>query len=204
MKVHLLHGIHTKRGSESVVNLRPHIAKGSGLPVVYHEYGDIWALSTRHYNPRIAAELMSSIKPGDVLVGHSNGCAIWMRCLELGAPAAGLVLLNAALRDDILFPSQLKFAHVYFNCYDEAVPLTSFPVLQQLFFDPLWGDMGRDGWRGDDKRVAQFDCWNREDELPGLSGHSSITHKDVADDWGLYIGARIADALKDHQVQEAA
>ncbi len=191
----LLHGIHVGRGKPSVGRLRSHIASGSGLSVVYREYGDLFAVQTGSHNPGIAESLLPQVGRGDVLVGHSNGCAIWMRALQMGAPAVGLVLLNAALKDDIEFPPQLKFVHVYFNQYDEAVPLTNFPVLRRWLFDPLWGDMGRDGYRGKDPRVTQFDCWNRDDELPDLAGHSSILAADNADDWGFFIGRQIAGAL---------
>lgn len=197
-RIHLTHGIHVGRGKPSVGRLRSHISRGSGLPVVYREYGDLFAVQTGSHNPGIAARLAEQVEPGDVLAGHSNGGCVCVRALMLGAPAVGLVILNGALKDDFDFAKltpQLKFIHVYYNQYDEAVPLTNFPVLRRWLFDPLWGDMGRDGYRGKDSRVTQFDCWNRDDELPDLAGHSSILAADNADDWGYFIGRQIAGAL---------
>ncbi len=178
-----------------MVRLRPHIMRGAKTPVVYHEYGKIMAIQTRWKNPGIAERLLPSIEPGDVLVGHSNGATVWMRCLQMGAPAAGFIALNAALKDDVEVPPQLKWMHVYYNEHDKAVPLTNFPFLRQLAFDPLWGDMGRDGYCGADRRVKQWDGWNREDKLPRLAGHSTILDADNADDWGFFIGKQIRAAM---------
>ena len=185
--VHLLHGIHTSRSSRRLADLAGVVESASGFKTVYHEYGNILALQTRYLNPIIAERLLPEIGDGDILVGHSNGNAIWLRCLRLGAPASGMVLLNAALDDSIVFPSQLKWAHVYYNKGDEAVPVAAWAP--KILLDPLWGDMGRDGYLGRDARVKNFDCG--APERPPLSGHSAIIEPPAAIFWAHRWGARI-------------
>lgn len=191
--VHLLHGIHTSSKSRRLADLAPYVEQASGLKVVYHEYGDIWAIQTRYKNPRIAAELLPQIAPGDVLVGHSNGNPIWIRALMMGAPAQGMVLLNAALRDDLPLPPQLKWAHIYYNDDDEAVPWAA--RLPKWLLDPLWGDMGRDGYRLNDPRVAQTDCEHAMG-MPSLLGHSAIITPADCYPWAKLWGSRIGDSAR--------
>lgn len=189
--VHLLHGIHTSKNSRRLADLAPIVEQASGLPVVYHEYGDILAIQTRWKNPGIAERLAKLVEPGDVLVGHSNGCAIWTRVLMLGAPAQGVVLLNGALDDSIEFPPQLKWAHVYFNQYDKAVPWAE--RMPKWLLDPMWGDLGRDGYRGKDPRVTKTDCFNSP-PFPPLAGHSAIIDGRPARVWAQVWGGRIGEA----------
>lgn len=190
-RIHLAHGIHTSPHSRRLFDMRNYIEAGAEMPVVYHEYGNIYGVQTRWVNPGIAERLGAEVGYGDILVGHSNGCAIWKRALDLGVPASGFVCLNAALKDDIGVPIQLRWMHVYYNRHDEIVPLTNFPVLRKIAFDPLWGDMGRDGYTGKDPRVAQWDCGARDDDLPDLEGHSSIIDPKNSKAWGVYIGHQI-------------
>jgi pimeloyl-ACP methyl ester carboxylesterase len=188
--IHLLHGIHTKPGSRRLQDLVPIVVEASGRPVVYHEYGDIWAIQTRWKNPGIARRLVKLIQPGDILVGHSNGAAIWMRALMEGAPARGLVLLNPALDDETDFSvaPHLEWIHVYYNDDDEWVPWAA--RAPKWLLDPLWGDMGRDGYRGTDWRVLQTDC-EHTIGMPSLRGHGAILEPTAAYTWARHWGAKI-------------
>ena len=190
MTIHLLHGIHTSKSSRRLADLAPIVERAAGRPVVYHEYGDIWGIQTRSKNPVIAEQLLHKIEAGDILVGHSNGCAIWLRALMLGAPARGLVLLNPALDDKTSFARcpNLEFIHLYYNDDDEAVPWAARSI--HLLTDPLWGDMGRDGYKGSDYRLEQTDC-ERTPLLPVLRGHSAIITKPEANPWAEYWGGRL-------------
>lgn len=194
MRIHALHGIHTSPTSRRLRDMCPYIERGADSPVVYHEYGDIWAVQTRMKNPGIARRLAKLIEPGDVLLGHSNGNAIWMRSLLEGAPARGLVILNGALEPDIEFPKPLDFVHAYWNPDDEVVPLTEVPIMRRVFFDPLWGEMGRTGYTGTDPRVAVNMNCSAFDGMPHLKGHGAIIDPENYDTWGVEIGRRIATA----------
>jgi hypothetical protein len=165
------------------------------MPVEYLEYGDIYAVQTRMKNPGIARRFAQLVQPGDVVLGHSNGNAIWARALQEGAPAIGMIVLNGALEEDFDLPSQLRFAHVYYNAHDSAVPLTEVPLIRRVFFDPLWGEIGRHGYKGTDKRVTvNLDCGSAPD-LPCLQGHSEIIAPENYETWGVGIGRRIRQEL---------
>jgi hypothetical protein len=156
------------------------------LETIYHEYGNLLAVQTRFWNPGIAERLAKEVRPGDILVGHSNGCCLWMRALMLGAPAAGAVFLNPALKDDIAIPPYLRFLHVYYNDDDGAVPWAQRPAKwMHVLTDPLWGDMGRDGYKGADPRVVSVDC-EHSTPLPVLQGHSEIITPPQAATWAEY------------------
>ena len=173
----------------------PIVREASRLPTEYHEYGNLWAVETRWKNHGIAERLAKLVQPGDVLVGHSNGAALWLRAVrDFGAPAQGLVLLNPALKDDIEFPSGLKFVHIYYNDDDEAVPWARRSP--HWLTDPLWGDMGSDGYKGrPNGAVSQFDC-ERTLGLPVLHGHSAIIEGHAARTWAQIWGQRIGDAVE--------
>ena len=192
--VRLVHGIHTNPKSRRLRDMAEHIEAGAEMPVEYFEYGHIYAVQTRFVNPGIAERLCDMVEPGDVLVGHSNGACIAMRALWMNAPALGLVCLNAALKDNIEVPRQLYWMHVYFNRHDEAVPWAAWSP--HILTDPLWGDMGDDGYLGKDLRVRQWNCDAKRDGLPDLRGHSSIIDPANSKAWGMFIGRQIKAAMK--------
>lgn len=193
MKIHLIHGIHTSRGSRRLAAMKPILWRETQQPVEYYEYGDIKAIQTRVWNPWIAKRFAKTIAPGDVIVAHSNGNAIAIRAMrDFGAKPAGLVMLNAALEPDVEIPACLKWAHCYFNEHDGAVAYADF-----LFgwpFDPLWGEMGLRGYKGTDTRVTNYDEWNQY-ELPPIADHSGIIGPENILTWGAAIGQRIKAAL---------
>ncbi len=190
--IHMVHGIHTSTTSRRMANLQLPVGLASGMRVRYHEYGDIWGIQTRRLNPGIAQRIAKEIAPGDVIAGFSNGGCIGYRAIhDYRAPAVGLVLLNAALKDNIAFPPSLRFIHVYYNNDDSAVPWAerSFKILT----DPLWGDMGRDGYTGADPRVSKWDC-EATASLPCARGHSSLMTPPDAEAWATFWGGNIGSA----------
>lgn len=189
--IHMIHGIHTSRTSRRMANLQAPAALASGMRVIYHEYGHILGVETRWKNPGIAKRIAKECWDGDIIVGHSNGCAIALRMVrDCKVAASGLVLLNAALRDDVEFPAGPSFVHVYYNDDDGAVPWAERSI--KLLTDPLWGDMGRDGYRGADARVRQWDC-ERTEGMPVLRGHSEIVNWPAAELWAKFWASRCAE-----------
>ncbi len=96
MKIHLIHGIHSGGLNDQAHRLLPYLER-IGLPVVFPDYGYILGIESKRINPIVVGSILPYIEPGDVMVGHSNGCAIIARLAALGAPMAGAVLVNAAL-----------------------------------------------------------------------------------------------------------
>ena len=194
MTIWLTHGIHTSRTSRRLADLAPLVEKASGIKTKYFEYGNLLAVQTRFWNPGIAERLAKLVEPGDILVGHSNGVCISVRALMLGAPAVGLVALNGALKNDFDFDGLtpgLTFIHAYYNDDDGAVPWAQRSP--KILLDPLWGDLGHDGYKGTSWKVRQFDC-EHTTGMPALRGHSAILNAPAAEEWAGAWASRAAAA----------
>ena len=174
---HLLHGFNiSNKGRTTTDKLRPYLER-IGLRVREMDYGWLGLLGVRLMNGRLAKRLAAHIAPGDIGVGHSNGCAILARAADMGAAFSGLVFLNPALDADRDIAPAVQWIHVYYNKGDEATRLSAFLLAHQ------WGDMGLVGYCGDDPRVRNYDC------SMSLSGHSAIFSKLAT--WGPVIADNI-------------
>jgi pimeloyl-ACP methyl ester carboxylesterase len=166
--VHLVHGYNVTDGGKGTTGtLKPHF-NAEGFETLEHSYGWIGLIEAYLRNESIAADIAETVHTGDIGVGHSNGCALLLHAATKGAPLDGLVLINPALDRDTVFPSQLRWIHVYYNAGDMAVRLAQ---LIPNWLNKRWGDMGAKGYVGKDRRVKQFDCGRGKDPV---SGHSAI------------------------------
>ena len=190
MRVHIVHGILDSVGTSGLLRLIPYL-KAAGFMVCSPDYGLITAAETRLANPIIVRTLAPYIEPGDVYVGHSNGCAIGYDLVQAGAPFAGLVLINAALRQDITLPAAM-WADVYYNQDDDAT-VAAVLAAQLGLVDPVWGEMGHGGYLGVHPKVCNINCSKPPQGLPVVSGHSDIFNK--LDQWGPFIVRRIQGHL---------
>lgn len=166
MRVHIIHGIHVSEPKDSIGAIAPYF-ENYGHEAIVHSYGHITALTARFRNPGIAQRIGTQVRPGDVLIGHSNGCDVIRRIAENGTSFAGAILFNPALDCDIQFAEGIDWIDVYHNRDDVAVALARL-----LLWHP-WGVMGRDGYTGSDPRVTNIDTWadvNRHTEGRGHSG----------------------------------
>jgi hypothetical protein len=190
-RAHLVHGIRDA-GNSAVRGLIPYFA-AQGATVFYPDYGFENAVETRHVNPFIVGSLLPYIQPGDIYVGHSNGCAIGFDLASQGAPFGGMVFINAALETDIVRPPQIPWIDVYFNSGDSA---TEAAVIARHLgiADPVWGEMGHAGYAGADARITNVDC-GATAELPHVSGHSDIFEPAKITAWAPYIIERIMSRL---------
>ncbi len=182
--VHILHGIHTSEPSGGVVKLlKPYFENAGFGDIIVHSYGYIFAVTTRRKNPEIVEEILPKIKPGDIIVGHSNGGTLAYMLAERGAPISGAVLINPALDANKALAKQVRWIHVYFNKDDGAVWWSRI-----LFINHPWGEQGRVGYNGKpDVRYSNFDC---QKESPPVFGHIDIFTKEKIVVWGPRIATR--------------
>jgi hypothetical protein len=187
--IHFLHGIRTGAHTE-VKGLIPYL-KDAGFDVAYPDYGYELALETRFVNPMIVGSILPYIKPGDILLGHSNGCALAYDLLQAGAPATRAVFINAALETRLTLPAGLKSLDVYHNAGDTITEAAA--IAERLgWVDHVWGEMGHAGYQGVDSRVMNIDCgFGRGPEMPVVSGHSAIFTPENLKAWGPFIAARL-------------
>ena len=183
-KVITVPGIHATMQNEGIEGMILALNQ-QGLDVYPFHYGFAYAVTTALLNPGRAKKLAALVEPGDVIMGHSNGCDLGWRAAMLGAPIAGLVLINPALKPDIEFSPQVQWVRVYYNKGDEVVPWAN----KLFLFDHSWGAMGRDGYTGTDKKVQSVDCGTGP--YPA-NGHSDIFTPGKIDYWAKYIALEIA------------
>lgn len=178
MTVHLIHGIHT----EGYSTLTGFIAllKDSRYP----DYGYIYGLETRRMNPVIVGTLRPYIKPDDILICHSNGCAIGYDLMHRGVQVAGAIFINGALASDIELPPKCPWIDVYFNAGDVITEAAKIGAVLG-FVDPVWGDLGHTGYNGFDMAIRNIDCANTPD-MPALWGHSDFGTPQKFAKWGPY------------------
>lgn len=182
--IHLIHGIHTE-GVSLVEGLIPYLNK-EGFEVSYPDYGYVYGLETRIVNPIIVGTLQPYVGPHDILIGHSNGCAIAYDLMRRGSAVAGAIFINAALEQNIVRPPGCPWIHIYYNPGDEITEAAQ--VAQRLgIVDPAWGEMGHAGYSGTDTEITEDDC-STTPKMPSVLGHSTFFDPHVnLPAWGPYL-----------------
>lgn len=184
MRCILLHGFNVSdEGAHTVGRLAPYF-EAAGFEVKRPRYGWCGLLGVRFMNRRFARLIADLAEPGDVVVGHSNGCAIAADAADIGAPISQLVLINPALDADRRFAPQVQRVHVWHSPSDGPVTFAKFLPWH------AWGDMGAVGYRGPfDPRVSSY---NKENGYQV----SSSAHSDVFEPGKLeFFAPRIVAAV---------
>lgn len=176
----MVHGINCDdRGSDTVLQVVPHLAQYS--TIYNHAYGRIGPIGAQFRNKSIARKLVRSVNDwcqyeNNYAVGHSNGCAIILHALRLGAKFKAILLINPALNVRAVFPPGDYTITVIYTKHDKAVRAARFfdaiPFLE-LFVPDIWGAMGARGYLGDDPRVENLD-WS-----DFLDGHSCVFKEEI-------------------------
>lgn len=182
---YILHGIHTRNPHKSIGKLAWFISpERDGLRPILLTYGFMLATLANIANWFLVRKFSQIVEEGSIGIGHSNGCTI-MHEVSKNVAMTGLVLINPALDNDVLFDSRLKFIHIYWSKGDEVVRWSALLPFSK------WGKLGATGYKGPhDPRV-------REWEMGGI-GHAAITTTGwVMHQWGPIIVARIVEALKE-------
>lgn len=186
--IHFIHGIHTEPSSQ-VKGLLAYLMDAH-FEVAYPDYGYELALETRLVNSMIEGALLPYIAPGDILIGHSNGCAVAYHLMLLGAPAKGAVFINGALQTNIVRAGTCEWLDVYFNAGDQVTEAAK--IGQELgWVDSVWGDLGHSGYAGKDSKITNFDCGKTPD-MPAVSGHSDFFTPSKLAKWGPFLADRLA------------
>lgn len=191
-RVHLLHGIHAERVSP-VQELIP-LLSAAGFEVAYPDYGFIFGVETKIVNPIILGAMLPYIGKGDVLIGHSNGCAIGYDLLT-ATLAVGAIFINAALEQNIERPPGAQFIDVYYNAGDRITEAAL--IAQRLgIVDPVWGEMGHAGYIGADTKIRNIDCGNTPG-MPSVAGHSAFFLPANLAAWGPFLVKRLAELVSE-------
>ncbi len=181
--IHLIHGIHTG-GPSPIEGLIPYLAPYS---VSYPDYGYILGVETKVVNPIVCGTLRPYVGPTDILIGHSNGCAVAYDLMNSGIHVGGAIFINGALKQEIVLPKFCPWIDVYFNAGDEITEAAKIGA-ELGIDDPVWGEMGHAGYLGSNPAISNFNCGTTTG-MSIVSGHSDFFNHLV--DWGPFLRNRL-------------
>jgi hypothetical protein len=192
--IHLIHGIHTQ-GASPVQGLIPYL-RTAGFDVRYPDYGWIAGVETRIANPIICGSLRPYIAPDDIVIGHSNGCAIIYDMLRGGLKVAGAAFINAALEQSI--QPLAPWIDVFFNLGDEITEAAKIGAAIGVT-DSAWGEMGHAGYSGSDPSIRNYNC-GATSGMPVVWGHSDFFTPANLTYWAPFL----IDRISSHTARAAA
>lgn len=185
MKVHFIHGIHASR--KPATRQLAYFFRELGFDVVVHSYG--WALALPRLfgdwlNERRAKAIAKTIRDGDVVVAHSNGCTIAHMIQKSHRRLFAAILMQPALDNDVAFTGTDRVL-VVFNEKDNVVEHSRLARFSS------WGNMGRVGYKGEATNVEQWDALAPPNSLPPYSGHCGFveTGPVLLRQWGVALAS---------------
>lgn len=163
MTVFIVHGFNSRKHAVWMSELG-RLIEDAGYDIILANYGHTHLFNVASVTEDHAREIAAAALPGDIAVGHSNGCtAIHKACRDHGANLGHLLYLNAALPTDTAPMPWVTQQDVFF-APDELATLAGAIWGTLNFWAGEWGAMGRYGYTGDDERVTNIDL--------GPVGHS--------------------------------
>lgn len=180
MATHLIHGFNVLDGGKGSVG---RLSRWLPVPVP-HNYGWTFLLRLRWTNDEAVAQMLPAIKPGDVLVAHSNGALIAWRLVMAGAPVSAVVCIQPALRRDTHWPERLPVLCLH-NDRDWIVNLGRMWGRFVSIANPWrgrhgWGAAGKHGFTTGQPMVTNWDT--ADGPFPAL-GHSGLFREFARSHW---------------------
>lgn len=186
----ILHGFNIHDGGKKTTDKLIPIVEELGYTPIQFDYGWLGLLGARFFSNNLASLLASITKPGDIAIGHSNGCNIIHQATLKKASFHRVLFISPALGNSMELGPEVSQCTILHTRRDWVVQLAKF-----LPFHP-WGNMGRVGYRGTDPRHKNIDCTNwagghsdyfSDQNLSRLSYHvrKSLDEKGISDFWPL-------------------
>jgi len=179
-RVILVHGFNVSDGGRGTTGKLARKMESDGFEV--HEFSTGWRglVGVRVSNKRRAQQLAARVKPGDILIGHSDGCNLIDQALHelssLHPSKVSTVYFNPALdRDTALAPIVTKCL-VFHTESDKVVWISKW-----LAFHP-WGEMGMKGYKATKPCLHDSRYENISYESIGHHGlgHSGVFNSPIA------------------------
>lgn len=148
-RVILVHGFNVRDGGRnSIDRLIPFILK-KGYDVTEYDYGFRLLLGVRFRSKADAQGLIDLYRPGDIVIGHSNGGHLIALAIEKGLPVKHVVMIHPALNKNWEPPPMhpVEQIHVYYSGQDIATWAAKFLPFHK------WGAMGTVGPTSLDARL---------------------------------------------------
>ena len=137
----LCHGFNVSDGGKDTTDSLRELTEACGYTVLEADYGLFGLFAVRFFSDNIASVLQAA---------------------EQGASFDKLIFINPALDNDFIVPEQVKEVVVIHNKDDDVVQLSKFIPFHK------WGNAGKVGYKGEDKRVK-----NVEIKTEGDNAHSA-------------------------------
>ena len=141
----VVHGFNVRDGGAGTTGQAAIRLREKGVDVIEFKPGWRGLLGVRLGNKRRAQNLAKLIEPGDLLIGHSDGCnLIDKACHELsslGSETVDCVYFNAALDRDTALSKIVSKCLVFHTESDNTVRVSKWLALHP------WGEMGRKGYK---------------------------------------------------------
>lgn len=167
-RVGLVHGFNVRdNGAGTTDTLRAHY-EAEGFEVYEFDTGWRGLAMVRFGNAKRARKLAAMMQPGDILIGHSDGCnlidqAAWNRADSDPPEPAAVIYYNPALDVDAPLAPQVKGALVFHTDSDWVVKIAA-----RLKWHP-WGQMGATGY--DEREQSRYDGRYRNTSYEHLGLH---------------------------------
>lgn len=174
-RVILVHGFNVKDDGAGTTGMAAaEYRKRPGVEVIEFKPGWRGLLGVRLGNKRRAQNLAKLIQPGDLLIGHSDGCnLIDQAChalASLGRETVDCVYFNPALDRDTALSKIVSKCIVFYTKTDDTVAISKW-----LAFHP-WGEMGKKGYKAKEPSL-------HDDRYINISfetlGHYDLEHSGV-------------------------
>ena len=160
---YILHGFNVADRGKSTTDRFIQPLRDRGHVAIDLDYGWTGLAGVRLFDRKAGGLIAKMAKPGSILIGHSNGCAIASFAVDMGAAVDGLIFINPALNQHWKPNVQVKWMHVYYNARDYAT------FIAAALPGHRWGAMGHLGPGYEDPRVKAIDTGQL-----GSYGHSAI------------------------------
>lgn len=185
----LVHGFNVSDGGRNSTDKFAPFFQSFDYQVEAMKYFWTGLIGVRACNKKLASAIVTASRLCDrplVGVGHSNGCAILRKASLLGARFEQLIFINPALDSNIDVGPDVKWIHVWYSKSDRAVAIAA------LLFHHPWGNMGAEGYTGDDPRFLNYDKSDKKMWSTISTSHSDVFKREKF----KYFGPRIVYAME--------
>lgn len=169
-----IHGFNDGDEGEDNVDLLAPYARAKGYNPVTQDmdYGWRFLLGVRYRNRSSAKKLLKLYKPGDIVVGYSNGCAIIAMAIDMGLPVKHCIFIHPALDANWVAPLRVRRVDVYYSENDKTTKTAGwikYSPLNLFSKKHYWGDMGTNGPRKRKNMYGHNDGYNHYEWKDNLS-----------------------------------
>lgn len=170
-RVILIHGFNVKDDGKATTGMLKTRLEERGYEVFDYQYGYLELLMVRFRMNFIAKMLKIISNPGDMIIAHSNGCAITATAMEQGASFGNVVFIHPALdaKWEIPFSYSANKITVLYSEHDNTTRMAKWmrrlSPLSWFGKRHIWGAMGTYGAKSWDKRFENINDNFRHSEI---------------------------------------